>query len=118
MAMDETPIFGRVLTAMITPFDASGDVDYDEAARVAQWLAAHGSEGLVVTGTTGESATLSHDEKLRLFEAVRAAVGPDTAVLAGTGSYNTAETVTLSREAEKRFTSAAEMRHALKEAMK
>jgi len=94
------PIFGRVLTAMITPFDGDGAVDYAEAGRVARWLAAHGSDGLVVSGTTGESATLTHEEKLELFRAVRAATGPDTKVLAGTGSYDTAAAVSLSREAE------------------
>ncbi len=100
MAPDELPLFGRVLTAMITPFDSVGEVDYDETARIAQWLAAHGSDGLVVTGTTGESATLNHEEKIRLFQTVRAAVGPETKVLAGTGSYDTAETVMLSLAAE------------------
>jgi 4-hydroxy-tetrahydrodipicolinate synthase len=92
--------FGRVLTAMVTPFNAAGEVDYEETGRIAQWLAAHGSDGLVVTGTTGESATLSRDEKLRLFQTVREAVGPETKVLAGTGSYDTAETVALSTVAE------------------
>ena len=85
---------------MVTPFDASGKVDFEEAGRLAQWLAAHGSDGLVVTGTTGESATLSHDEKLQMFATVRAAIGPETKVLAGTGSYDTAETIRLSQEAE------------------
>jgi 4-hydroxy-tetrahydrodipicolinate synthase len=96
---DSKPIFGRVLTAMITPFDGDGAVDYAEAGRVASWLAAHGSDGLVVSGTTGESATLTREEKLTLFRAVRDAVGPDTKVLAGTGSYDTAAAVSLSREA-------------------
>lgn len=99
MASSE-PIFGRVLTAMITPFDAAGSVDYAEAGRIAQWLTEHGSDGLVVTGTTGESATLSLDEKMRLYEAVVKAVEGQARVLAGTGSYNTSETVELSRAAE------------------
>ena len=94
------PRFGRVLTAMVTPFDASGSVDYDEAGRLAQWLVAHGSDGLVVTGTTGESATLNREEKLRLYKTVREAVGTSAKVLAGTGSYDTSETVVLSLEAE------------------
>jgi len=94
------PIFGRVLTAMVTPFDGAGNVDYEEAKRLARWLAAHGSDGLVVTGTTGESATLTRDEKLLMYAAVREAVGPETKVLAGTGSYDTAETALLSLEAE------------------
>ena len=93
------PIFGRVLTAMITPFDAAGNVDYAEAAHIAQWLTEHGSDGLVVTGTTGESATLSLDEKMRMYETVVKAVGGQAKVLAGTGSYDTAETVELTRAA-------------------
>ncbi len=75
-------------------------MDYDEAARLAQWLVAHGSDGLVVTGTTGESATLSHDEKVQMYETVVQAVGGKAKVLAGTGSYDTAETVMLSLAAE------------------
>lgn len=94
------PRFGRVLTAMVTPFTASGDVDYEEAGRMAVWLTEHGSNGLVVTGTTGESATLTREEKLRLYKTVRNAVGPEYEVLAGTGSYDTSETVVLSLEAE------------------
>ena len=95
----EPPMFGRVLTAMITCFDAEGGLDYAETARLAKWLAANGSDGLVVAGTTGESATLSHDEKRKLFRCVREAVGPNTKVLARTGSYDTAATVALSRAA-------------------
>jgi len=98
MANNE-PIFGRVLTAMITPFDAAGNVDYGEAGRIAQWLTEHGSDGLVVTGTTGESATLSLDEKMRMYETVVKAAQGRAKVLAGTGSYDTAETVELSRAA-------------------
>ena len=93
------PIFGRVLTAMITPFDAVGNVDYAEAGRIALWLTEHGSDGLVVTGTTGESATLSLDEKMRMYETVVQAVQGQAKVLAGTGTYDTAETVELSRAA-------------------
>ncbi len=96
----EPPLFGRVLTAMITCFDTNGGVDYAETARMARWLAGHGSDGLAVAGTTGESATLSQDEKLKLFRCVREAVGPGIKILAGTGSYDTAAAVALSREAE------------------
>ena len=95
METPEMPLFGRVLTAMITPFDGSGNVDHDETARLAQWLVAHGSDGLVVTGTTGESATLSHAEKVGLYQTVVKAVGGKAKVLAGTGSYDTAETIML-----------------------
>ncbi len=94
------PRFGRVLTAMVTPMNSAGDVDYEEAGRLARWLTDHGSDGLVVTGTTGESATLHREEKLRLYKTVRDAVGIKAIVLAGTGSYDTSETVVLSLEAQ------------------
>jgi 4-hydroxy-tetrahydrodipicolinate synthase len=91
---------GRLLTATVTPFDPEGRVDYEQAKRLATALLDSGSEGLVVAGTTGESPTLSHDEKLRLFREVKAAVGRRGAVIAGTGTNNTAESVELTREAE------------------
>lgn len=91
---------GRVLTAMATPFDRDGEVDYRQAANLARALLDSGSEGLVVCGTTGESPTLSDKEKWQLFAAVTKAVGGRGAVIAGTGSYNTAESVRLTREAE------------------
>ena len=92
---------GRLITAMITPIDQEGNVNYDEAKRLAKALVASGSDGLVVSGTTGESPTLSTEEKLRLFSEVKEAVGDSAAVVAGSGNYNTAESVELSREAEK-----------------
>ncbi len=92
---------GRLLTAMITPFDAEGAVDYDQTKRLALTLLASGSDGVVVSGTTGESPTLSKDEKLRLFSEVKCAVGNQGTVIAGTGSYNTNESIELTREAEK-----------------
>ena len=98
MAANITP-FGRVLTAMITIFDAEGGVDYAETGRMAQYLAAHGSDGLVVAGSTGESVALTASEKLRLFATVRAAVGSATRVLGGVGSSSTAETVELTGQA-------------------
>lgn len=91
---------GRLITAMITPFDALGEVDYDEAGRLAKALVASGSDGLVVTGTTGETPTLSHDEKLGLYEATKRAVGDSAAIIAGTTTYNTADSVAISKEAE------------------
>ena len=91
---------GRLLTAMVTPFDPAGRIDLAEARRLARHLVATGSEGLVVAGTTGESPTLTHDEKLSLFEAVVSEVGQDATVVAGTGSNDTAATVALSREAQ------------------
>ncbi|BDG59427.1 4-hydroxy-tetrahydrodipicolinate synthase [Caldinitratiruptor microaerophilus] len=94
------PPFGRLVTAMVTPMQADGSVDYERAALLARRLADEGSDAIVVAGTTGESPTLSRDEKLRLFETVARAVGARVKVLAGTGSYNTAESVQLSRQAE------------------
>jgi 4-hydroxy-tetrahydrodipicolinate synthase len=85
---------------MVTPFDANGAVDYAQAKRLARALLASGSDGVVLAGTTGESPTLSRDEKMRLFVEVKEAVGERGAVVAGTGTYDTAESVELSREAE------------------
>lgn len=93
------PEIGRLLTAMVTPFDAAGRVDYARARQLAEALVASGSDGLVVAGTTGEAPTLTHDEKLRLFGEVREAVGDRAAIIAGTCNYNTAESIELSREA-------------------
>lgn len=92
---------GRLLTAMVTPFDASGAVDYEQAKRLALALIDSGSDGVVLAGTTGEAPTLSQEEKMRLFREVKEAVGSRGAVIAGTGTYDTAESVELSREAER-----------------
>jgi len=91
---------GRLLTAMVTPFNEKGDVDYDQARKLALALLNSGSEGLVVVGTTGESPTLVRDEELRLFAEVKSAVGDRGAVIAGTGSNSTAEAVAATRGAE------------------
>jgi 4-hydroxy-tetrahydrodipicolinate synthase len=93
--------FEGVLTAMVTPFADDGSVDLDRARSLAQYLVDHGSHGLVVTGTTGESATLSDTEKGRLWEAVLDEVGADATVIAGTGSNDTAHTVELTRRASR-----------------
>jgi 4-hydroxy-tetrahydrodipicolinate synthase len=93
------PQFGRILSAMITPFDAAGAVDYDVAQQLARHLVAQGHEGLVVCGTTGESPTLSDEEKLGMFAAVVEAV--DVPIVAGTVGYDTQHSVELSREAAK-----------------
>jgi len=90
-----------MMTAMVTPFDEEGRVDYEQAKKLALALLGSGSDGLVVSGTTGESPTLSREEKLRLFTEVKSAIGERGAVVAGTGSYNTAESLELTREAEK-----------------
>lgn len=92
---------GRLLSAMITPFDRLGRVDYAQAQRLAVALVKSGSDGLVITGTTGESPTLTKEEKIRLWSDVKQAVGSGVSVIAGTGSYNTAESIELSREAER-----------------
>jgi 4-hydroxy-tetrahydrodipicolinate synthase len=92
---------GRLLTAMVTPFTAEGAVDYKQAQELALALLRSGSDGVILSGTTGEVPTLSHDEKVRLFTEVKQAIGDSGAVVAGTGNYNTAESEELSREAEK-----------------
>lgn len=90
---------GRLLTAMVTPFDGRGEVDYAQARRLALALLDSGSDGVVVAGTTGESPALTRDEKLRLFAEVKEAVGEKGTVVAGTGTYSTAESRELTREA-------------------
>ena len=91
--------FGRVLTAMVTPFDEAGRVDYECAKHLATALVDSGSDGLVLAGTTGESPTLSSEEKLRLFREIRSAIGQRGTIVAGTTNYNTAESIELSQEA-------------------
>ena len=97
---------GRLLTAMVTPFDAGGGVDLDVSAELARRLVAAGSDGVVVNGTTGESPTLNSHERLALLERVREAL-PDDAVIMGTGTYDTAASVELTREAMARGADAA-----------
>ena len=94
-----TAMFGQVLTAMATPFDAQGRLDEEAAARLAIYLLDNGSDGIVVCGTTGESPTLSHEEKLRLFRLVKNTVGGRGKVIAGTGGNDTAASVILTQEA-------------------
>lgn len=89
--------FGRVLTAMVTPFHDDGSLDVDGAVTLARWLVGHGNDGLVLAGTTGEAPTLSDDEKVELWSAVRAAV--DVPLLAGTGTNDTRHTCELSERA-------------------
>jgi 4-hydroxy-tetrahydrodipicolinate synthase len=89
--------FGRLLTAMVTPFDDAGALDVDAAITLARWLCAHGADGLVVAGTTGEGPVLSDAERLELFEAVAGAV--EVPVLAGTTGNNTAHDAELTARA-------------------
>ncbi|CAA9553651.1 MAG: 4-hydroxy-tetrahydrodipicolinate synthase [uncultured Thermoleophilia bacterium] len=91
--------FGRIVTAMVTPFRPDGSLDVEVARDVARHLVEHGSEGLVVAGTTGESPTLADAEKLALLEAVVDAVGSRVSVLCGTGTNDTAHSVQLTRAA-------------------
>jgi len=91
------PRFGRVITAMVTPFDDAGALDLEAAVELARWLASHGSDGLVLSGTTGESPVLSDDEMVALWRAVAGAV--TIPVIAGTGSNDTAHSVHMTREA-------------------
>ncbi|HEX6332313.1 MAG TPA: 4-hydroxy-tetrahydrodipicolinate synthase [Actinomycetota bacterium] len=92
--------FGAVVTAMVTPFREDHSLDLDAASSLAAYLLEHGTESIVVAGSTGESPTLTHKEKLELFRAVIEVAGDDGKVICGTGTYNTAETIELSREAE------------------
>jgi 4-hydroxy-tetrahydrodipicolinate synthase len=93
--------FGRVLTAMVTPFTAAGELDLDRAASLASSLVDQGNDGLVVSGTTGESPTTTDEEKVELLRAVVDAVGDRAHVLAGVGTYDTRHSVELARAAEK-----------------
>lgn len=92
--------FGRMLTAMVTPFDADGALDLDAAATLATHLVDLGNEGLVVNGTTGESATTSDEEKAQVLRAVVAAVGDRACVVAGVGTNDTRHTIELARAAQ------------------
>ncbi|WP_193432286.1 4-hydroxy-tetrahydrodipicolinate synthase [Caenibacillus caldisaponilyticus] len=94
-------VFGRLLTAMVTPFDENGAIDRDRLVKLVDHLINTGTEGLVVAGTTGESPTLGHDEKLQLFADVLEASKGRVPVIAGTGSNDTAASVELTKEAEK-----------------
>jgi 4-hydroxy-tetrahydrodipicolinate synthase len=94
-----TQPFGAVLTAMITPFDSAGQVDYQAAWDLCRHLVTNGSDGLVICGTTGESPTLSTEEKLAMFRTAVDAVGERAVIIAGTGTYNTAESVEMTKRA-------------------
>lgn len=93
--------FGAVVTAMVTPFDEDASLDLDRAQEIAAWLLDHGSDALVVTGSTGEGATLSDGEKLDLYRATAEAAEGRGAMIAGTGTYDTAHSIHLTEEAEK-----------------
>lgn len=96
----KNPYFGRLLTAMVTPFNADGSVNYEKAADLAEWLIDNGSDGLVVAGSTGEAATMSAEEKLELFRVVVNRINKRVPVIAGTGSNNTTDSVKMTKMAE------------------
>ncbi|HEX2053269.1 MAG TPA: 4-hydroxy-tetrahydrodipicolinate synthase [Actinomycetota bacterium] len=92
--------FGDLITAMVTPFDEDGNVDYGEAQKLAAWLLDNGSDGVVVAGSTGEASTLTDQEQRNLWKAVKEAVGDRTKIVAGTGSNDTSHAIELTRWAE------------------
>jgi len=92
-------VLGEILTAIVTPFKADGSVDLGAFRALASYLVANGSDGLVVTGTTGESPTLSDDERFRLYEAAVDEVGDRATVVAGTGTYSTDHSIHLTKRA-------------------
>lgn len=94
------PYFGRLLTAMVTPMNQDGSINLEAMADFADWLIDNGSDGLVVCGTTGESPTISTEEKLELFRTVVKRVNKRVPVIAGTGSNNTLGTIELTKAAE------------------
>jgi len=99
MALDYGALLGEVLTAIVTPFGRDGSVDFERFRELAQHLVERGSDGLVVAGTTGESPTLSDDERLELFRVAVDTLGGRGTVVANTGTYSTAHSVHLTREA-------------------
>jgi 4-hydroxy-tetrahydrodipicolinate synthase len=99
MSLDYGAVLGEVLTAIVTSFKADGSVDYERFRELVQYLVENGSDGVVVAGSTGESPTLTDDERLELFRVSVDALGGRGSVVAGTGTYSTAHSVHLTREA-------------------
>ena len=94
--------FGQMITAAVTPFDSNLEVNYSQFRRLVKYLVDEGSDGIVVSGTTGEAPTLTQEEKLKLFEIALDEVGNRAKIIAGTCSYNTQESLRLSKEAERK----------------
>ena len=94
------PYFGRLLTAMVTPFNADGSINYEAGADFADWLLANGSDGLVVEGSTGEAATMDMDEKIKFMQTIVARVNGRTKIVAGAGTNCTASTIDLVKKME------------------
>lgn len=92
--------FGNILTAMVTPFAQNGEIDWQATENLINYLIANGTDGLVVSGTTGESPTLSEEEKIQLFQFAVKVVDGRIPVIAGTGSYNTKASIELTKQAE------------------
>lgn len=92
--------FGKILTAMVTPFDANGEINYEVVEQLVNHLINNGSDGIVVAGTTGESPTLTYEEKIKLFETVVSIANKRVTIIAGTGSNNTKESIELTQKAE------------------
>ncbi|MEN0659454.1 4-hydroxy-tetrahydrodipicolinate synthase [Caldifermentibacillus hisashii] len=93
-------IFGRISTAMVTPFDAKGNIDFQKTSHLVEYLLKNGSDSLVISGTTGESPTLTFEEKAALFKHVVNVVDKRVPVIAGTGNYNTKDSIELTKKAE------------------
>lgn len=94
------PYFGRLLTAMVTPFNADGSINYEAGADFADWLLANGSDGLVVEGSTGEAATMDMDEKIKFMQTIVARVNGRVKIVAGAGTNCTASTIDLVKKME------------------
>ena len=94
------PYFGRLLTAMVTPFNADGSINYEAGADFAEWLLANGSDGLVVEGSTGEAATMDMDEKIKFMQTIVARVNGRAKIVAGAGTNCTASTIDLVKKME------------------
>lgn len=94
------PYFGRLLTAMVTPFNADGSINYEAGADFADWLLANGSDGLVVEGSTGEAATMDMDEKIKFMKTIVARVNGRAKIVAGAGTNCTASTIDLVKKME------------------
>jgi 4-hydroxy-tetrahydrodipicolinate synthase len=97
--LDYADVLGEVLTAIVTPFGPDGSVNYDKLRELAAYLVEHGSDGIVAAGTTGESPTLTDDERLEVIRTVIDAVGDRATVVAGTGTYSTAHSIHLTEQA-------------------
>lgn len=93
-------IFGKISTAMVTPFDAKGNIDFQKTSHLVEYLLKNGSDSLVISGTTGESPTLTFEEKAALFKHVVNVVDKRVPVIAGTGNYNTRDSIELTKKSE------------------